>query len=212
MLKDIFAVDLKQTEEMGFKSNVPVQEKNITAGGETLYTNFSTDPNTFGVLIESLISSKYEEIIVENNLIRSAHIAGIVMSNEELPSQTYVVSLASGSKCNSFRKFDGTLVYDCHAVTLARRGLLLFLYQQLQLLADPLKESISIFYRHLDDPKRCSLRDHFKFHLFVSSTPPGDASCDPYDDNVKGLRVYANDGIRTMSTLVFRKEREKSVH
>lgn len=195
----MFNIDLKTLEECDFKT---LSKKNVVQSLEetNLYTNFASEGETAGHLIESLVRSKYQQLVLENNLVPSCHVAAFVIGNQESPQDTYVVSLASGSKCNMSRKPDGTRVHDCHAATLARRGLLLFFYQQLYLLSDPIKSSMSIFVKQLDDEKKVILRDNYKFHLYVSSVPPGDASADPYDENLRVFRTYAKDGISTVAT------------
>lgn len=56
-------------------------------------------------------------------------------------------SLFSGTKCISGGNIsrEGASIHDCHAEILARRGLLLYLYQQLQLLVDEKTAYSSIF-------------------------------------------------------------------
>ena len=85
-----------------------------------------------------------------------------------------IVSLGAGSKSiggTSLTK-KGNRVHDCHAEVLARRGLVRFLYSQLEKVKhNDYRQSIF---------KRIStghaLRDGISFHLFISKPPCGDAS------------------------------------
>ncbi|TWW73067.1 Double-stranded RNA-specific editase B2 [Takifugu flavidus] len=95
-----------------------------------------------------------------------------------------VVSLATGTRCPGragARDRAGTLS-DCHAEVISRRALLRFLYWQLELLLrDPADcQEESIFTPNTGGG--CRLRDGVLFHMFVSSSPCGDARLNcPYE-------------------------------
>ena len=86
-----------------------------------------------------------------------------------------IVALGAGSKSISGRSLTkkGVRVHDCHAEVLARRGLLRFLYSQLEELKNG-KSRTSIFTKR--DDGVCTLKKAVSFHLFISKPPCGDAS------------------------------------
>ena len=87
-----------------------------------------------------------------------------------------IVSLGAGSKSigGAFLTKDGDRVHDCHAEVLARRGLIRFIYSQLEEIKNG-RERMSIFKRR-DRDEKCVLQDDVSFHLFISKPPCGDAS------------------------------------
>ena len=86
-----------------------------------------------------------------------------------------IVSLGAGSKSISGASLtkEGNRVHDCHAEVLARRGLVRFMYSQLEEIKNG-NERMSIFKKK--DDKMYALRDNVSFHLFISKPPCGDAS------------------------------------
>ncbi|KAG8181659.1 hypothetical protein JTE90_017017 [Oedothorax gibbosus] len=103
-------------------------------------------------------------------------LAGIVMTSER--KKLDIISLTTGTKCLGFSqlKETGNLVSDSHAEVLARRGLLTFLYYQMNL---ALKKNNSDVLMFDDTNKKFELRDGIKFHLFISHVPCGDAAIFP---------------------------------
>ena len=87
-----------------------------------------------------------------------------------------IVSLGAGSKSigGAFLTKEGDRVHDCHAEVLARRGLIRFMYSQLEEIKTG-KGAMSIFERK-DSDGMYTLRDDVSFHLFISKSPCGDAS------------------------------------
>ena len=104
-------------------------------------------------------------------------LASVVMERK-IPhrnSRVCIVSLGAGSKSigGAFLTKEGNRVHDCHAEVLARRGLLRFMYSQLEEIKNG-KEAVSIFKKKNDG--LYALRDDVSFHLFISKPPCGDAS------------------------------------
>nr|XP_010960369.2 double-stranded RNA-specific editase B2 [Camelus bactrianus] len=91
--------------------------------------------------------------------------------------QAQVVVLSSGTKCISGDHINdqGLVVNDCHAEIVARRALVHFLYAQLELHLSKRREDgeRSIFVRSQEGGYR--LREDTLFHLYVSTSPCGDA-------------------------------------
>uniref|UniRef100_A0A665XEV4 Adenosine deaminase RNA specific B2 (inactive) n=1 Tax=Echeneis naucrates TaxID=173247 RepID=A0A665XEV4_ECHNA len=111
-------------------------------------------------------------------------LAGIVMTRGLDLQSAQVVSLATGTKCldpDNVSDRELTLS-DCHAEVVSRRALVRFLYTQLELLlcksADGEEQSIFV-------PRKgggLRLRDGVFFHMYVSSSPCGDARLNcPYE-------------------------------
>lgn len=86
-----------------------------------------------------------------------------------------VVSLGTGSKCIGAVKMtpDGTIVNDSHAEVFARRGFLLYLYDNLE---RSLKNEPSIF---LQESGKFVLKEDIVFIFYSSQLPCGDASIIP---------------------------------
>ena len=90
-------------------------------------------------------------------------------------SRLCIVSLGAGSKSigGAHLTKEGDKVHDCHAEVLARRGLVRFMYSQLDEIKNGNKAT-SIFEKR--DTGKCSLKENISFHLFISKPPCGDAS------------------------------------
>ena len=86
-----------------------------------------------------------------------------------------VVAIGTGCKCIKGENISesGLAVNDCHAEVLARRSLLRFLYNQLDLCFRGQEEN-SIFEKSATD-SRYKLRAGVSFHLYISTAPCGDA-------------------------------------
>ena len=87
-----------------------------------------------------------------------------------------VVALGAGSKAISGRSLSkrGDRVHDCHAEVLARRGMLRFLYAQLEKTTNGCQHQ-SVFVKR-EGSEVYTIRDGVSFHLFISKPPCGDAS------------------------------------
>uniref|UniRef100_A0A3Q1G703 Adenosine deaminase RNA specific B2 (inactive) n=1 Tax=Acanthochromis polyacanthus TaxID=80966 RepID=A0A3Q1G703_9TELE len=139
-------------------------------------------------------STKFRELTDGRFFTSSARhkvLAGIVMTRGLDLRSASVVSLATGTKCvDCGRQEDdvGWTLSDCHAETVSRRALVRFLYSQLELLMRGFHpQNSSIFVPN----KSCSgvfrLWDGILFHMFVSSSPCGDARLNcPYENIVTG--------------------------
>ena len=86
-----------------------------------------------------------------------------------------VVSLGTGSKCIGATKMmpNGSLVNDSHAEVFARRGFLLYLYENIY---KALKQKQSIFN---NDNGKFKLRENIEYIFYSSQLPCGDASIIP---------------------------------
>ena len=97
---------------------------------------------------------------------------GLGMVQEEVGGE--VVALGTGTKCISGESMSesGLAINDCHAEVIARRSLMRFFYQQLDLCAKNQSES-SIFEQAISG--KFKLKSGVSFHLYISTAPCGDA-------------------------------------
>ncbi|KAJ0061919.1 hypothetical protein NL108_014412 [Boleophthalmus pectinirostris] len=109
------------------------------------------------------------------------NMAAFVMIKEALdtdgnPCDHYkVVALGAGSSsCQKWLCYNGTMVHDCHAVVIARRSLLRFLYKQLLLFFenDPKLKECSIFEAGAES-HLLQLKPKVTFHLYSNQPPEG---------------------------------------
>uniref|UniRef100_A0A8C3B1T8 Adenosine deaminase RNA specific B2 (inactive) n=1 Tax=Cyclopterus lumpus TaxID=8103 RepID=A0A8C3B1T8_CYCLU len=112
-------------------------------------------------------------------------LAAVVMTRGFDLRSAQVVSLATGTKClDSDNAGDrGGTLSDCHAEVLSRRALVRFLYAQLELEPTHCEEQ-SIFApnKGAGGGGGFRLRDAVLFHMYVSSSPCGDARLNcPYE-------------------------------
>ena len=136
---------------------------------------------TFADAIKHITKKKYDELtkVLPNNY--SAWRIGKVLASVVLQRQVIhgndrlcIVALGAGSKSISgtFLSKTGHTVHDCHAEVLARRGLLRFLYYQLEKIK-PGDWHTSIFKKK---GEVYALQDDISFHLYISKPPCGDAA------------------------------------
>uniref|UniRef100_A0A7N8XDT4 Adenosine deaminase domain containing 2 n=1 Tax=Mastacembelus armatus TaxID=205130 RepID=A0A7N8XDT4_9TELE len=108
-----------------------------------------------------------------------SHMAAFVMVTEVdtgRPSHHYkAVALGSGHlSCNEWLCYNGTMVHDCHAIVIARRALLRFLYKQLLLFfdTDPRAKESCIF-ECGEDSHQFQLKSKVSLHLYTNQCPEG---------------------------------------
>uniref|UniRef100_A0A3B4ZY23 Double-stranded RNA-specific editase B2-like n=1 Tax=Stegastes partitus TaxID=144197 RepID=A0A3B4ZY23_9TELE len=134
-----------------------------------------------------LVREKFTELTdscFSTSNVRHKVLAGIVMTRGFDLRSANVVSLATGTKClDSGQQEDdvGWTLSDCHAETISRRALVRFLYRQLELLLWYINSGTG----HEKSSVFCGvfrLQDGVLFHMYVSSSPCGDARLNcPYE-------------------------------
>ncbi|XP_045908530.1 double-stranded RNA-specific editase B2-like [Micropterus dolomieu] len=144
-------------------------------------------PQFFAESMFHLVREKYTELThscFSTLHVRHKVLAGILMTRGFDLRSAQVVSLGTGTKCLDLENMSdhGSTLSDCHAEVISRRALVQFLYAQLELLlckpADC--EEQSIFIPNKNGGLR--LRDGVLFHMYVSSSPCGDARLNcPYE-------------------------------
>lgn len=122
--------------------------------------------NTLGSLTDGLTST----------YARRKVLAGIVMTRGEALESSQVLCVTTGTKCinGEYLSDRGTALNDCHAEVIARRCLRRFFYEQLLLHLNPQTADQSVF-RSRDDGNGFKLKDEVQFHLYISTSPCGDA-------------------------------------
>lgn len=127
--------------------------------------------------IERMVLDTYQSVVAnaETRHQKYKELSGFVLWNKSQPYDSFVISLATGTKCSSGEslRFDGIDIIDMHAEVLARRSLVHFLYTSLlermggtlNFLVKSKSQRDHIFYIH----------DNFEIHLYISSAPCGDA-------------------------------------
>jgi len=126
-----------------------------------------------------LVEDAFQQSI-KNDPSKSTYkvLAGIVMSSGIAINGSQVICFATGDECISGRHLSlkGEAVNDCHAVVLARRGLVSFLYDQLEKYRTQPEESVFEPAGNDDRlPLRLKIKDGILFHLYMTSPPCGDA-------------------------------------
>ncbi|XP_017289051.1 double-stranded RNA-specific editase B2 [Kryptolebias marmoratus] len=171
-------------------------------------------PQFFAESICHLVKEKYSQLTdscSSTSLLHNKVLAGIVMTRGFDLRLAQVVCLASGTKCLNLDHLSelGCTLRDCHAEVLSRRALLRFLYNQLELLlGKPANgEERSIFVPNKGCAGSFRLQDGVLFHMYVSSSPCGDARLNcPYETTAAypsrrfccHLRVKVNGGEGTL--------------
>nr|XP_020455516.1 adenosine deaminase domain-containing protein 2-like isoform X2 [Monopterus albus] len=108
-----------------------------------------------------------------------SHMAAFVLIREMMdtagrPCHHYkVVALGAGqSSCSKWLCYNGTMVHDCHAIVIARRALLRFLYKELLLFfdADPRAKKNCIFESSAGG-HQLQLKPKISLHLYTNHCP-----------------------------------------
>ncbi|XP_025061534.1 double-stranded RNA-specific editase B2 [Alligator sinensis] len=143
-------------------------------------------PQDFADSIYQMVTQKFQEVTDNFTSMHARHktLAGIVMTRGLDSRQAQVIVLSSGTKCinGEYINDQGLVVNDCHAEIVARRAFVHFLYSQLELHLSKRREDWerSIFVRLKEGGYR--LKENILFHLYVSTSPCGDARLNsPYE-------------------------------
>uniref|UniRef100_A0A3Q3M2H9 Adenosine deaminase RNA specific B2 (inactive) n=1 Tax=Mastacembelus armatus TaxID=205130 RepID=A0A3Q3M2H9_9TELE len=143
-------------------------------------------PQLFADSVFHLVREKYTELTdscFSTSHARHKVLAGIIMTRGLDLRSARVVSLATGTKCLDVDNVSdrGLTLSDCHAEVVCRRALVRFLYAQLELLLW-YKQEVSSSVVQLEGGGGFRLQDGVLFHMYVSSSPCGDARLNcPYE-------------------------------
>uniref|UniRef100_A0A8C9QYT9 Adenosine deaminase RNA specific B2 (inactive) n=1 Tax=Scleropages formosus TaxID=113540 RepID=A0A8C9QYT9_SCLFO len=151
-------------------------------------------PQVSMVAVSRLVAEKYSELAVRWSPLHACPrvLAGIVMTRGMDIRHAEVIAIATGTKClnGEYMSDQGLVVNDCHAEVVVRRAFVRFLYSQLELFLSKQQEDWqrSIFIPHEDKGYR--LHSDVRFHMYVSSSPCGDARLNsPYETTADSHRL-----------------------
>ncbi|KAM9836051.1 double-stranded RNA-specific editase 1-like [Aulostomus maculatus] len=105
-------------------------------------------------------------------------LAGVVMTTGEEVKEAQVICVSTGTKCinGEYMSDRGLALNDCHAEIVARRSLIRYLYSQLEhLLSNNDEEHQQSIFSRCDDQQGFRLKEKIQFHLYISTSPCGDA-------------------------------------
>lgn len=139
--------------------------------GETDHQPFLVDR------VSRLVLDKFSDL---TNGFTSPHarrkvLAGIVMTRDSDMSNAEVIGVSTGTKCinGEYMSDQGLSLNDCHAEIIVRRGLIRYLYKQLEQHVSEDVPKDNIFQRCIEEGYK--LKDEIRFHLYISTAPCGDA-------------------------------------
>ncbi|XP_070491355.1 double-stranded RNA-specific editase Adar isoform X2 [Chironomus tepperi] len=152
-------------------------------------------PQTFADVIGRLVSTKYEELMIGNEVYaRRKVLAGIVLTIGSDIKTAKVISVTTGTKCISgeYISEHGLAVNDSHAEIVARRCFMTFVYDQLELHVKPETAKDSVFEKPLDGNYLYRLKDNIQVHLYINTAPCGDARVFSPHENDQALDKHPN--------------------
>ena len=151
------------------------------AEGEEEDERVDKDPElTLHDYIDSVAHSLHTRLEIALGLPQPGRkvIACFIMEDSET-GQLEVVSFGTGTRTTSGDLLDlkGEAVFDSHAEIIARRGLKLFLYQELQIYYEGRDDVETIFEANKDGrASTVRVKKSIKFHLYISTAPCGDGA------------------------------------
>lgn len=166
------------------------------AGGEPKRSNMNVElPQTFADVIGRLVSTKYEELMIGNEVYaRRKVLAGIVLTFGNDIKTAKVIAVTTGTKCISgeYISEHGLAVNDSHAEIVARRCFINFIYDQLELHLKPETAKESVFIKPTVNCPLYRLKDNIQFHLYINTAPCGDARVFSPHENDQALDKHPN--------------------
>lgn len=146
-----------------------------TSNGEPKKLNSNVElPQTFADVIGRLVSTKYDELMVGNEVYaRRKVLAGIVSTIGSDIKTAKVIAVTTGTKCISgeYISEHGMAVNDSHAEIVARRCFIYYIFDQLELHLKPETAKESVFVKPTTACPLYRLKDNIQFHLFINTAP-----------------------------------------
>jgi len=126
--------------------------------------------HTFADKVASLVTDKFNEIFGMTSHSKRKVLAGFVVTRGKISE---VLCISTGTKCINGENLSlsGLSINDSHAEILARRGLLYWLYDQLELASSQNKHSIFI----PSTDGGFDLREDVSFDMYINTAPCGDS-------------------------------------
>ncbi|XP_051998172.1 double-stranded RNA-specific editase 1-like isoform X1 [Xyrauchen texanus] len=152
-------------------------------------------PQVLADAVSRLVVDKFSELTdnFTSPHARRKVLAGVVMTTGTDVKEAQVICVSTGTKCinGEYMSDRGLALNDCHAEIIARRSLIRYLYMQLEFFLSNNKEEQqkSIFTQC--DKRGYRLKDNVQFHLYISTSPCGDARIfSPHEAGVEGERDF----------------------
>nr|XP_020466708.1 double-stranded RNA-specific editase 1 isoform X1 [Monopterus albus] len=136
-------------------------------------------PQVLADAVSRLVVDKFSELTdnFTSPHARRKVLAGVVMTTGTDVKEAQVICVSTGTKCinGEYMSDRGLALNDCHAEIIARRSLIRYLYTQLEFFLSNNKEDHQKSVFVLCDKGGYRLKDNVQFHLYISTSPCGDA-------------------------------------
>ncbi|KAJ8050857.1 Double-stranded RNA-specific adenosine deaminase [Holothuria leucospilota] len=131
--------------------------------------------NEFDKRVEQHVK-KVHDLLIMNQPIEPTHVLAAFVCETIGNPTPYVVSIGTGTNWIAHESLtkDGRTVFDSHAEVIARRGFKRYLYNELTKFT-PASDNSIFCVSDVSDGKLC-LKDKYKIHLYISTSPCGCAS------------------------------------
>ncbi|XP_044252633.1 double-stranded RNA-specific editase Adar-like [Tribolium madens] len=172
-----FKVTIRVGEEK-FTAIDPSKKKAKKAATFSALTGLQNSPKPeIGVsgkadFLRKIVEDKIEKLLVNDSEHWKRKVtSGIVMTRKGNVLDYCVIAVATGTRCISGKNlsYSGANLNDMHAEILSRRCLIKYFYDELE---HCLEGKDSIF---MQNGRKFTLKDGIEFHLYVNTTPCGDA-------------------------------------
>jgi len=134
--------------------------------------------HSFADQIGQLVTAKYQALFGSTTYSKRRVMAGVVVTKDfgDVANSGEVVCVSSGTKCINGEQLslEGCVINDSHAEIVTRRCLMVYLYKQLENICN---NQDSIFQPTLNTSAmfHYELKEGIEFHLFITTSPCGDA-------------------------------------
>ncbi|XP_070535397.1 double-stranded RNA-specific editase 1-like [Ptychodera flava] len=137
--------------------------------------------------IKTMVYKKFSQITENFTSAYSKRrvLSGVAMTVGDDSPQ--IIAIATGTKCINGKNLSnrGSALVDCHAEIIAKRSLVRYIYSQLQIYASG--EGGNSIFTPRKNGRGYQLKDDVKFHLYISTSPCGDARIfSPNDESNDG--------------------------